>query len=357
MTVAPVLPMTRGRWAILAAGLPVVLALIGFASYGWVNGTVVYLATQNVVGYSVGFSVPPAAGQARVTTSNADLAVRGGAGHQIVVRGHLSSSFVRPRFSYRSTPSGLALDPQCRAPSLTCSLSLGVTVPAGLPVSVSDSFGSLRASGLRGTVTMSDNSGDLTASRLAGTIHLADLFGTLSASGLSGSIRLDNNSGDIQAAGVTGDTRLQDSFGAISVTGISAADVVARNNSGDISLTFSKVPQRVNVTDSFGSITLVLPAGPATYRVQTQDSFGRTAVTVPQSPSSANVITASNNSGDITIVNQRQPAPPTAPPVPLRPVPPASPFRPARTHAGQVLPGQGTVTSRVAWTARRTMRA
>ena len=348
MTVAPALPMTRVRRVVLAVGLPVVMALIGFAAYGWVNGTVVYLASENTVGYSVGFSVPPAAGQARVTTSNADLAVRAGTGQAIVVRGHLRSSFVRPRFTYRSTPAGLALDPQCRMPDLTCSLSFGVTVPAGLPVSVSDSFGALQASGLRGTVTMSDNSGDLTASRLTGTIHLADLFGTLSASRLSGSIRLDNNSGDIQASGVTGDTRLQDSFGAISVTGISAADVVASNNSGDISLTFTKVPQRVNVTDSFGSITLVLPDGRTAYRVQTRDSFGRTTVTVPQSPSARNVITASNNSGDITIVNQRQPVPP---------LPPVSPFHPARAGAGQALPGQGTVTSRVAWTARRTMRA
>jgi hypothetical protein len=348
--------MTRARWAVLAVGLPVVLALIAFGVNGWVNRTVIYLADLHDVGYSVGFSVPPAHGQVRVHSSNGDLTVQTGTGPQIVVHGQLSGSFVRPSFSHRSTADGLSLNPVCRVPG-NCLLDLGISAPAGLPVSVSDSFGSLRASGLRGTVTMSDNSGDLTASRLAGTIHLADLFGTLSASGLSGSIRLDNNSGDIQAAGVTGDTRLQDSFGAISVTGISAADVVARNNSGDISLTFSKVPQRVNVTDSFGSITLVLPAGPATYRVQAQDSFGRTAVTVPQSPSSANVITASNNSGDITIVNQRRPAPPSVPPVPLRPVPPASPFRPARTHAGQVLPGQGTVTSRVAWTARRTMRA
>ena len=135
-------------------------------------------------------------------------------------------------------------------------------VPAGLPVSVSDSFGELDASGLRGTVTLSDNSGDLTASRLTGNVHLADSFGALTASGLAGSIRLDNNSGDIQAAGVTGDTRLQDSFGTISVTGLAAADVVARNNSGDISLTFTKVPRQVNVTDSFGNITLVLPPGP-----------------------------------------------------------------------------------------------
>jgi Putative adhesin len=311
--------MTRVRWAILAGGLPVVLALIGFASYGWVHATTVYLATQNTVGYSVGFSVPPAGGQARVTTGLADLAVRPGTGHRIVVRGRLRSSFVRPRFTYHSTPTGLALDPQCRAPNLACSLSFGVTVPAGLPVRVSDSFGDLSATGLHGTVTMSDSSGDLTASRLTGNIDLADIFGTLSASGLSGRIRLDNNSGDIQAAGVAGDTRLRDSFGTISVTGLAAADVVASNNSGDISLTFTKVPQLVHVTDSFGSITLVLPPGPATYRVQTRNSFGSTTVSVPRSPSARNVITASDNSGDITIVTRKHPAAPPAPGGPASP--------------------------------------
>jgi hypothetical protein len=310
--------MTPARWAVLAVGLPVVLALIAFATYGWVNRTVLYLAGQSQVGYPVGFSVPTSGGQARVTDSNGDLTVRTGSGHRIVVRGYLSSSFARPSFRWGVTADGLALNPQCFAQA-GCSLDLGVAVPAGLPVSVSDSFGKLSASGLRGTVTMSDNSGDLTASRLTGNIHLADLFGNLSASGLSGSIRLDNNSGDIQAAGVVGNTRLQDSFGNISVTGISAADVMASNNSGDISLTFTKVPQRVNVTDRFGNITLVLPAGPAAYRVQTRNSFGSTTVSVPRSPSSRNVITASNNSGDITIVTREQPAAPPTPGGPAGP--------------------------------------
>jgi len=79
---------------------------------------------------------------------------------------------------------------------------------------------------------------------------------------------------------------------------------VARNNSGDISLTFTKVPRQVTVTDSFGDITLVLPPGSATYRVATRNSFGSTTVSVPQSPTAGNVITASNNSGNITIITQ-----------------------------------------------------
>ena len=200
-------------------------------------------------------------------SSNGDLTVQTGSGPQIEVQGQLSGSFVRPSFSHRSTADGLSLNPECRVPG-NCSLNLGIFAPAGLPVSVSDSFGELDASGLRGTVALSDNTGDLTASRLTGDLHLSDSFGTLTASGLAGSIRLDNNS-------------------------------------GDISLTFSKVPRQVNVTDSFGSITLVLSAGSATYRVATRNSFGSTTVSVPRSPTAGNVITASNNSGDITITTQK----------------------------------------------------
>jgi uncharacterized protein RhaS with RHS repeats len=314
--------MTPARWAVLAGGLPVVLALIALATYGWVNGTVIYLADQGQVGYSVGFSAPATGGQARVTSSDGSLTVRAGPGRRIVVRGHLSGSFARPSFSHRSGPDGLALNPQCRVPAGTCSLDLGITVPAGLPVRVSSALGDLDARGLHGTVALGDTSGDMSVSQLSGTVHVTDGFGTIAASGLSGRIQLDNNTGDIQAAGVTGDTRLQDSFGAISVTGLDAADVVASNNSGDISLTFSKVPQLVRVTDSFGSITLVLPAGPATYRVETRNSFGSTTVTVPRSPSARNVITASDNSGDITIVTRK---PPALQPLPGGPARPAGP--------------------------------
>jgi hypothetical protein len=318
----PAPPMTRARWAVLAAGLPVAAALIAFGVHAWVKGTVVYLASTSHVGYQVRFSVP-AAGQARVTSSNGDLTVRPGPGRRIVVRGRLSGSFARPAFSYHSDAAGLALDPRCRVPAGTCRLELGVTVPAGFPVSVSEAFGDLGAQGLRGTIALSDNSGDLTASRLTGTVRLANSFGTLTASRLAGSIQLDNNSGDIQAAGLTGNTRLQDSFGTIAVTGLDAADVVARNNSGDISLTFTKVPRQVNVTDSFGSITLVLPPGTAAYRVQTRDSFGTTNVSVPQSASARNSITASNNSGDITIVTGPRPGAPGAPGQPSGPTGPS----------------------------------
>lgn len=75
-----------------------------------------YAAEQSQVGYSVGFSVPAASGRARVTSSKGDLSVRAGTGHRIVVHGHLSSSFTRPRFTYSSTAAGWRSIPSAGSP-------------------------------------------------------------------------------------------------------------------------------------------------------------------------------------------------------------------------------------------------
>ncbi len=151
---------------------------------------------------------------------------------------------------------------------------------------------------------MINNSGDINLSGATGPIQLNDQFGNINASGLDGSTRLVNNSGDIIVSGATGNTRLQDAFGNINLTGLAAASVVAGNNSGDITLRFATVPTQVNVTDSFGNVTLILPAGSTAYQVHTHNSFGSTSVSVAQSPASKRVIRVSDNSGDIRIITQ-----------------------------------------------------
>jgi hypothetical protein len=309
---------------ILLAGLPIVLALIGFAVNGWIQGVLATLASHALVGYPVALSAPPVNGQARLSTGQGDVRLRAGAGPRIEVRGHLSASFTRPTFSHQLTPAGLMLSPNCRVPIGTCSLKFAVTVPAGLPVAVNSSFGDLTASGLHGTVALSANSGDLDASHLGGDIRLNNAFGDITASDLSGTIRLVNNSGDITASALTGNSRLQDSFGDIDVTGVAAADVVASDYSGDITIRFTQVPRQVNITDSFGDITLVMPPGATPYRVSAHTSFGTTSVSVPQTPTAASVITASDSTGDIRIVRANVPALPAQPPLPAQPAGPSS---------------------------------
>jgi hypothetical protein len=294
--------MTPARRVILAVGVPVALALIAFGTSGFVNRGVIELVGRDVISVPVSLSVP-AGGHVRVAVSSANVTLAAGAGRLIRVHGTVRGGYSRPTFSAHATAAGLSVAPRCRLTFEYCSANLTVTAPAGLPVAVSTSFGDLDARALRGTIALSDNSGDLDASGLAGTVRLSDEFGDLTAAGLTGSIQLDNDSGDISAAGLTGDTRLSDSFGDIAVTGLSAADVTASNNSGDITLTFTKVPQRVVVTDSFGDITLRLPPGPTAYQVHARTSFASKTISVPQSATSPDVITATNDSGDITITN------------------------------------------------------
>jgi hypothetical protein len=293
------LPMTPARGAILAIGVPIALAVIVIGAAGWASGAVTIFTRQ--VTNRVALSVPVTGGHVSVTADNADVTLRSGTGNQIRVRGTLRGSLIRPTFSWRSTAAGLVLDSHCRVPAGDCSLQYAITAPARLPVAVTDSSGNMHASGLRGTVTLSVSSGDLGASHLAGDIRLDDGSGNLAASGLAGNIRLDSSSGDISASGVTGHVRFQDDSGNVVINGLAGTDVVGSSSSGDVTLTFTKVPDRVQITDSSGNVTLVLPPGAAAYDVIASDSSGNSVIAVPRNSSSKHVIRVTNQSGDITV--------------------------------------------------------
>jgi DUF4097 and DUF4098 domain-containing protein YvlB len=296
--------MTRSRRVLLGTGVPLALAIIAVSSYTWVRGAVNQLVDFNEVSYPVSVTAPVTGGQARVISDNADLTLAAGQGNRIEVHGVAGGAMVRPIFSHKLTRAGLLLRSRCRVSIGTCSLNLDVTVPATRPANVTDSSGTIRARSLRGTVELSSNSGDIDASELTGDVGLTDSYGTISASDLSGRIRLSNISGDIDVTSLTGDSQLQDSFGNITVDGISASDVRCRDQSGDITIVFLTVPSHVAVSDSHGNIRLELPPGGTAYQVRTSNSSGSTRVSVPRDQSASNVITATDSSGDITIINR-----------------------------------------------------
>jgi putative adhesin len=262
MTIMPAttMPMTLARRVVLAVGVPVVLAVLGWAAYN-----AVALADQ--VSYRVHVSAPVTGRRVAVSIGGADATLLPGSGSRILVNASLRGSLARPAFSWRSTAAGLALNSAC-PPMLvgTCSLSYVITAPGGLPVAVSDASGDLTASGLSGPASLSDYSGDITVSGLRG-----------------GDVRVAGNSGEIV------------------VTGLAGTDVVGRSVSGDITLTFVRVPRRVDVTDGSGNITLVLPPGATRYHVVAHNNAGATSVSVPQSRSSPCTITATDGSGNISI--------------------------------------------------------
>jgi hypothetical protein len=273
------LPMTPGRVTALVIGAPVALAII-FA----VAASIVANFGEDSI--PVDQTIALQGTTAAVTVDNPDITLSASAapGRLVRVRGELTGAFIRPEFDLRATAEGVTMSSHCVIPTGSCTGSLDVTVPAGLPVLASDANGNLTASGLSGQVSLSAWAGDLTAQRLSGNVALSDSSGELTASGLSGSaVRLSNSAGDI------------------TVTGLAATDVTGNVSSGDITLTFTRVPQHVDVTASSGDITLVLPPGPAYYQVAAQASGGSISVGVNRRSSSPHVINARDNSGDITI--------------------------------------------------------
>jgi hypothetical protein len=298
MSTMPVttMPMTLGRRVALFLGVPLVLAIVGWAAYN-----AVALADQ--VSYRVHVSAPVTGRRVSVSAGSADATFLPGSGRRILVNAAMRGSLARPSFAWRSTAAGLALTSACPPmPVGTCSLSYVITVPGGLPVTLSDGSGDLTAGDLSGHVSLSDNSGNLNAAGLSGTVSLAEGSGDIGASGLSGHVSLSDYSGDITVSGLRGGAvRLAGNSGEIVVTGLAGTDVVGRNVSGDITLTFTRVPRHVDVTDGAGDITLVLPHGATRYHVVVRDAAGNAAVSVPRSGSSPYTITATDATGNINI--------------------------------------------------------
>jgi|SRR5579872_6401873 len=298
MTTIPVTttPLTPARRAILILGVPVVLAVLGWAAFN-----AVALADQ--VSYHAHISAPVTGRRVSVSAGSADATFLPGPGRRILVNAALRGSLARPSFSWRSSAAGLALNSACPPmPVGSCSLSYVITVPGGLPAALSDTSGDLTADNLSGSVTLSDDSGNLNAAGLSGTLSLTEGSGDLDASGLSGAASLSDYSGDITVSGLRGGAvRLAGNSGEITVTGLAGTEVTGRNVSGDITLTFTRVPRRVDITDGSGNITLVLPPGATRYHVVTHDGSGETTISVPRARSSPYSIIATDGSGNINI--------------------------------------------------------
>jgi hypothetical protein len=93
-----------------------------------------------------------------------------------------------------------------------------------------------------------------------------DDAGTIDVQRLSGALDLQSGGGVIRLQGVSGQVQATAGSGEVLGEGLLSATVVAGTDSGDIQLTFSRPPQRVQAEDGSGSVGLHLPPG-SRYRV------------------------------------------------------------------------------------------
>jgi Putative adhesin len=251
------LPLTRGRLAALAVGVPLCLALTG---WGGLN----IVAQVGQGHFPVSHTFPASAGRLTVSVSGGDILLQQVAGGQAKLVGTAHYSLVRPDLTQHTTADSATFGYGCVLPVGNCGLNATMSVPPRAAVTASTGGGSVRAVGTTGDVTLSTDGGDVTADKVAGDLHLT-----------------------------TGG-------GSIRATAVTAPQVTAGTGGGDIEIMFTGVPQNVRVSTGGGSITIVVP-GSAQYHVITSTGGGSVSNTVPTDTTSQNVITATSGGGDITI--------------------------------------------------------
>jgi hypothetical protein len=271
------LPLTAGRRVALAVGVPLALLTIG-----WTALTAVALVGEG--SYRVNLDLPAHGHTVTVAVDSGDVSISPAAGNQIRVRGTARWALIRSRVTWQSTSSGVVVRSRCQQPTGSCSFDYRVTLPGSLTTVISSGSGDVTVTGLAGHALLQDGSGDIRASALSGGVEIKDQSGQVTGASLSGPrVLVENDSGDI------------------AITGLASPDVTTTNHSGNITLIFTRVPQRVVVSDQSGDVRLVLPPGPTLYRVSASTQSGQTSVRVPTSSASSHVVTVTDQSGNITV--------------------------------------------------------
>ena len=154
-------------------------------------------------------------------------------------------------------------DPLKGAGNVYARLDLAVDVPAGLPVTLTDSSGDLAidrvqvvritdssgdivARGLPADVEIGDSSGDVRVENAAGRVQITDSSGDIVVRGAREVVIPTDSSGSIQITRVSGDVRIDnDSSGDVMVAGVGGGFELSADSSGDVSV--SDVKGTVNL--------------------------------------------------------------------------------------------------------------
>jgi hypothetical protein len=293
------LSLTPGRVAALVIGVPVCLALVA--------GTGLSLVANFAEGsYPVSYTAP-ATTKALALNVDGKLTIRPATAGQATLTGTAHYTFTHGTLTERAAGGDTTVGYHCAIPVGNCELDGAVTVPATVTTLTAHSGGGdATVTGTTGPVTLSTGDGNLSVGHASGPLTLNSDSGSIQVSAIrSASLSASSGNGDIRAAGVTSATiTANTNSGSIDGSGITTTTVTASTGDGDIEIAFTGVPGNVRVNTNSGNITLLLPAGPATYDVTASTDSGTVSDLLPKNSSSRNVITATSGDGNIALGQQ-----------------------------------------------------
>jgi hypothetical protein len=272
------LRMTPGRWIALAIGVPVALVLIIGNGFSLVTDI-------GMASYHVDRTIPLDHGRLVANTGGGDITVRQGAvsSGQARLTGTVQYSLIRPDFAVNGT--GITL--HCRLFTGNCGLNATFGVPPGTALDLDSGGGNMQISGIQNTVTLTSSGGDVSLADSGSAATVDSGGGNLSLSRLGGILTFTTSGGDVDGGDLTSPKVTTDSGG------------------GNVTLTFTTVPAKVDVTSSGGDITIVLPHGKAEYAITETTSGGNYGSSVPRNDLAANKITVDSGGGNVSITEPK----------------------------------------------------
>lgn len=112
------------------------------------------------------------------------------------------------------------------------SVSLKISVPQRMAVSVDDGTGFIVINDIRGDIGIDDGEGSIELNNVGGVVRIDDGSGWIDAKAIGGDVHIEDRSGAITVSDVTGSVTIDDGSGRITVGDVSENLVILDNHSG-----------------------------------------------------------------------------------------------------------------------------
>lgn len=131
-------------------------------------------------------------------------------------------------------------------------LDFAVTLPQGLPVTITDDSGWMKVAGT-GATRIDDDSGSIEVRNVRGPLVIHDDSGSIEVDAVIGNVDIEDDSGEIIVRNVNGSVEIDDDSGSITVAKVEGSLRIRNDDSGSISV--QNVKRDVTVDeDGSGSI-------------------------------------------------------------------------------------------------------
>jgi DUF4097 and DUF4098 domain-containing protein YvlB len=216
-----------------------------------------------------------------VNEINGNVHIHPGDTNQIIVRGSehavgLESSLNNLQVQYAQSGNTVTVSSSENwALAGDSELSLDITVPASIDITIHNSSADATIDGITGPIDASASSGNLELNDTNGPLNLNTSSGDISLNNEHGSVSAHTTSGDISARGLTGPVNLSTSSGNITLeqAQLSSQDHL-QTTSGDIDVSGTLDPRGTyRMETSSGNITLNLPAT-SSFQLSTSSDSG-----------------------------------------------------------------------------------